>query len=525
MRDRNAGPGKEAMLAEDLSSTALPVPLRYAAWLRRKTVLLGAILAVAFALRVHALSSQSVWIDEAYSLRLAQLGPRGILEETARENHPPLYFLLLSLWTRLGPPGEGWPRMLSVVLGTLLVAAMYRLSQHLGMNEGGLLACLFLAFSPWAVWHSQDARMYPLALLCAVVSLTLFLEYIEEGGSARKPIVAALALAASLYSHLYAISAFPVLGLYLLRRWRDIPRRRWWTAALAVGGVGLVWLPWVLVVLSIRHHAGFYKPLTLLTVPYTLFAFSVGYSLGPPLQELRSYVSHPAIPRHYWTMLLAAASLFGGLLALGLWNCRAALRRRGEFLILLFWVPLAVPLVVTLLNGQIDFNARYAFLAFPAFLLLLSLGVIRCPARSLRWGAACAVLAFMSASLFAHYTDQRYAKEDARQAHRLVESMRGAKDCILVLGVTTAYQYYEGGDVRSRWLDFRYPDRVPASSEEIRRWSATCPRLWFVTGRMWEEDPQGMARPTLEKFFTSCGEWEVHGVHILEMEPKLRQNS
>ncbi|HEV8337625.1 MAG TPA: glycosyltransferase family 39 protein [Candidatus Polarisedimenticolia bacterium] len=447
------------------------------------------------------------------------------MEETARENHPPLYFLLLSLWTKLGPPGEGWARFLSVVLGTLLVGAVYRLSQKLGMKETGLLACLFLAFSPWAVWHSQDARMYPLALLCAVVSLTLFLEYIEEGGSAGKPILGALALTASLYSHLYAISAFPVLGLYLLRRRKEIPRRRWWTAALAVFGVCVVWLPWVMVVLSIHHHAGFYKPLSLFTVPYTLFVFSVGYSLGPSLQELRAYVSHPALPHQYWVVVLAAAVLFGGLLAAGAWRCRAALRRRGEFLLLLFWIPLAVPVCVTLLNGEIDFNARYAFLSFPALLLLLSLGVSRCRSRFLRWGAACAVLAFMTASLVSHFTDQRYAKEDARQAHRLVESMRSAEDCILVIGVTPAYQYYEGGAVRSRWLDFRYPDRVPESAEEIRRWSATCPRLWFVAGRTWEEDPQGMARPTLEKFFVSREEWDVHGVHILEMEPRKRRSS
>jgi 4-amino-4-deoxy-L-arabinose transferase-like glycosyltransferase len=489
---------------------------------RRDLILLAGIVLVALGLRAYGLSSQSVWIDEAYSLRLAQLSPQGIFEETARENHPPLYFLLLSFWTKLGPPGEGWARLLSVLLGTALVGIFYRLSQRLGMGSTGLIGSLFLAFSPWAVWHSQDARMYPLALLCACVSLTLFLEYLEEGGSAFKPILASIALAASLYSHLYAISAFPVLGLYLWRVRRDVPVRRVWTAFFAILTTFLAWAPWVLVVLSVRHTAGFYKPLSLFTFPYTLFAFSLGYSLGPSITEMRAYVAHPSMPHEYWPLLLAVGLLFGSLTILGLWNSRRVLGRRGEFLLLLFWVPLAVPLLVTLLNGKIDFNARYAFLTFPAYLLLLSLGVKVCQPRMLRWATASGVLALMSMSLVSHFTDEKYAKEDAREAYRLVESKRETNDCILVIGVTSAYQYYEGATVRSRWLDFRYKDRLPRAIDEVRGWSRSCPRIWFVAGRTWEEDPFHTARPTLERFFAPSGEWEVHGIQILRLEPRAQ---
>jgi hypothetical protein len=364
--------------------------------------------------------------------------------------------------------------------------------------------------------------MYPLALLCACVSFTLFLEYLEEGGSVFKPILVSIALAASLYSHLYAISAFPVLGIYLWRVRKDVPTRRVRTAFIAILGTFLAWAPWVLIVLSVRHTAGFYKPLSLFTFPYTLFAFSLGYSLGPSIQEMRDYVAHPAIPHQYWVLVLAVGLLFGSLAILGLWNSRRVLGRRGEFLLFLFWVPLSVPLLVTLLNGKIDFNARYAFLTFPAYLLLLSLGVKACRPRMLRWGAVGAVLAFMSVSLVSHFTDEKYAKEDAREAYRLVESKRGPDDCILVIGVTPAYQYYEGAAVRSRWLDFRLQDRLPKATDEVRIWSRTCPRIWFVAGRTWEEDPFHAARPTLEKFFAPSGEWEVHGIQILRMEPRGR---
>ncbi len=50
---------------------------------------------VAFALRVYALSAQSLWNDEGTSVALSQLSLEAITNGAARDIHPPLYYYLL----------------------------------------------------------------------------------------------------------------------------------------------------------------------------------------------------------------------------------------------------------------------------------------------------------------------------------------------------------------------------------------------------------------------------------------------
>jgi hypothetical protein len=46
---------------------------------------------------VH-LDSHSMWIDESYSWRISRLGPVALIQDTAGDVHPPLYYLTLWAW-------------------------------------------------------------------------------------------------------------------------------------------------------------------------------------------------------------------------------------------------------------------------------------------------------------------------------------------------------------------------------------------------------------------------------------------
>ena len=114
---------------------------------------------LAFALRVHALDAQSLWNDEGNSLRLAQRSVGALIEATARDIHPPGYYLLLKAWIALAGESELALRMLSALQGTLAVAVSVALGRALGVRAAWLGA-LLVAFNPFAVYYSQEARMY-----------------------------------------------------------------------------------------------------------------------------------------------------------------------------------------------------------------------------------------------------------------------------------------------------------------------------------------------------------------------------
>ena len=64
------------------------------------------ILLLATGLRFHRLAAQSFWNDEGNSARLSERSPRLIVEGTAGDIHPPLYYLLLRGWRALAGDSE-----------------------------------------------------------------------------------------------------------------------------------------------------------------------------------------------------------------------------------------------------------------------------------------------------------------------------------------------------------------------------------------------------------------------------------
>src|SRR5439155_20847121 len=80
----------------------------------------AAILLLAFAVRIYRLGAQSLWVDEAFSINGARLGP--LLSGVQDPGQPPLYGVLLALWVPLAGAGEFAARYLSLIAGVAAVA-------------------------------------------------------------------------------------------------------------------------------------------------------------------------------------------------------------------------------------------------------------------------------------------------------------------------------------------------------------------------------------------------------------------
>ena len=124
-----------------------------------------------FGLRLYGLGAQSLWYDETVSAFLARQDIPALIAHTARDIHPPAYYLLLHLWVRLAGDSEFALAFLSLVFGVLLVALVGGLTRRLLGRRATLWAMLFVAMSPYNVWYSQEVRMYTLGAALGVLSV------------------------------------------------------------------------------------------------------------------------------------------------------------------------------------------------------------------------------------------------------------------------------------------------------------------------------------------------------------------
>jgi mannosyltransferase len=90
------------------------------------------ILLLAAGLRFHQLDAQSFWNDEGNSARLSERSLDLIIEGTASDIHPPLYYLMLRGWRELVGESEFGLRSLSAFAGVLVVAGVMGLGAVIG---------------------------------------------------------------------------------------------------------------------------------------------------------------------------------------------------------------------------------------------------------------------------------------------------------------------------------------------------------------------------------------------------------
>ena len=189
---------------------------------RRNTLaFLAALGVVGAALRMWNLGAESLWQDEAWTWGLAQGNPKDLIFRLARfDAHPPLYYFLVQCWGQLSM-SDAWIRMLSAVLGTASIPALYRLASGLGGPRAGLIAASLLTLSPYHVYYSREARSYALLFLLCLVSLDLLLRLAAAPCRKHWIVFAALTTAIPLthYMGVFFIAGEVVL-VGLLRRER-----------------------------------------------------------------------------------------------------------------------------------------------------------------------------------------------------------------------------------------------------------------------------------------------------------------
>ena len=133
---------------------------------------LTAVLALTIAgLGLRLVVTRSIWLDEAISIAQAQLPFQEMMARLTQDVHPPLHHAVLWLTVSLLGTGELAVRIPSIIAGTLLIPALYGAGRDLYDRRVGLVAATFGTVAPIAIWYSQEARMYSMFMLFALIAV------------------------------------------------------------------------------------------------------------------------------------------------------------------------------------------------------------------------------------------------------------------------------------------------------------------------------------------------------------------
>jgi mannosyltransferase len=212
-----------------------------------------ALVMVAAAIRIITIDNQSFWADEALTAYEAGLPFTAMLHTvTSIETTPPLYFLLIWIWSKAFGTSEVALRSISAMAGVAVVPIAYLCARELIDRRAGLIAAALVAVNPFMIWYSQEARAYMLLAALSGASFLWFLRTRRDPSRRNLGWWAAFS-ALALMTHFFAGFAVAAEAVWLL-----------WTARsratlLAVGVVATVqvaMLPFAIIDASPSRGAG-----------------------------------------------------------------------------------------------------------------------------------------------------------------------------------------------------------------------------------------------------------------------------
>jgi 4-amino-4-deoxy-L-arabinose transferase-like glycosyltransferase len=475
---------------------------------------IGVALCLGIVLRVGLVERHGLWVDEIFSLATAtghsleqsaevaepRLGDfieaptaqlarsyRRYLEheatpgELARiiravrlsDTNPPLYYVLLSLWTRLLGVSDAALRLFSVLCAVCTVPGLVYLSRRLGGRPAVLPTCLLFAASPVAIFYSTEGRMYALVWFFAttLAALTLVLSRRRAHPSALVGWV--LAGAGGLLTHYFFVFIWMAGAMWLIARpgrWRR-------------------WPPWAGILMTIVVIAPWY-----ILVPESLARWRVtGTWLHGPLSPRQTLFAPAALA---WN-LLSGRGLWGGsiwgewLLLLALLSAAGGLGRRGMRWMLsnprrLLWLSVlgacAGPVVFDFVRGTHSaLIPRYALAGLPAAILLtaLALGRLR-PAG--RLSLLILILVAWVSGIWDMFTNDSRQWQPVRQIGAALTREANSADVAVLVhsipsGVLVIARYTDEKVLIASWVGQLHQRRVPTSVEAL---TAGYARVIFV---------------------------------------------
>ncbi len=413
------------------------------------------ILLMSFLLRLLAIN-QSLWLDESIGAFEVKKGSFWyILTEFPKfDNHPPLYYLFLKLWTNIFGFSEFSLRLPSVLFGVATVFLVFKICKHLYKNSteptSPILVSLLIATSQLHIFYSQEARMYSMAAFLATLAVYSFLNL--------RWVLFSFSITALVFTDYLPLFLLPIFWLFSFfeKKLKDTDFLiRFLISHLPILILSFFWFPifrkqvenglWLLNALPGWKEVAGGSDIRQILFVWTKFVFG------------RISLINKSV--YLVLVLFSSVPAFLGLLRSFIF-----LKKSLKIIWLWYFVPLVLVLSLSFIIPAFNFF-RFLFL-LPAFYILVGLGITTMKNNFLRVLSFMLLIVFNFLGLFIYWNDPRQQREKWREAVRFVEDKVSDSEIILFEYPEpfTPYRWYSNGMVEAMGAT----DSIFANSEKTR---------------------------------------------------------
>jgi uncharacterized membrane protein len=330
----------------------------------------SSILLAGFIIFSVKLANESLWFDEAFSAAMIKFDYSRMMQVTVGDVHPPLYYVMLKVFTSFFGNTEISLRLLSV-FGVLCLIGLGPLAVRRVLDEKCAIVFTFLVMlSPMFICVAREARMYSWATFF-VTGSGLYGYLASREGKLIDWIIFSVMMIASCYTHYYALFAVMTICAFLyIRALREKLILKPYHITFSI--VCISFLPWLTVLIYqfygvLRYHwippLNFLSLLSIITFPLSdKFAQSVNASYS-------------------WIIaLLSGAIVLGGMIS-------AFRRKKHEFSFLFmslctFSIVLMMGLLLSIVFRPL-ISPRYMVPCYGLIFISLAYGIVNLKYRLL----------------------------------------------------------------------------------------------------------------------------------------------
>jgi 4-amino-4-deoxy-L-arabinose transferase-like glycosyltransferase len=470
-----------------------PLLLKKLSYQKHSIFLIFAILLLGTALRLYRLGHQSLWNDEVWSVLISNSSVIEILTVSFwRDTHQPLYYLILNFFMSFGK-SEAILRLPSLIFGVMSIGFFYLILRNWLGEKYGYLGAFLLAISPFHIWYSQETRPYATLLFFGLLSI-FFLQKLIKYRTNRFRAGFIISAATTYFTHSIALPFFLFIALYVFFC-RSKQEWKYWIVTF--GGIVLLISPTFLPLLMNppSYSADPFRDVNLAQIGYIFWAFSTGYSFGPSLVDLH-FMSSNEVMQQYFIFIIAVASLVGSLVMYGLYKLWT--KEKETFLLVILWllVPI-ISIIVAATFSRHPINVRYVILAFPAFLISLTVGIAELRFKRMFLPAFLIFIFISSYSLYNYFEKPKYQRENTRAAAEFLAKYADKDDLIIVSAAYATKNlryYYPNGTVMVGYPKEGRFVNEQTLEQELKEIISERDKFWLFLSRTYHSDPKGLIR-------------------------------
>lgn len=277
------------------------------------------------------------------------------------DNHPPLYYFLVLLVSKILPWNESMVRFVSALSGLMIVYLVYIFSWRIsGQKKVALLAGLFTAVSSYFVLISQMARYHSLAALFSLLTFYFFYQLFVEGYSKRAWYLFLISLVATGYTdypHFFYVGFITnAFYLYSLIRRRPVMPFLKWCLGQLVAAILLSPLVWMIYHRVVVQGDGGWENINLLANSWFHIVSAIFFHI------YSFFFGENIFPWNYSFFIMGVLVLFGVLFGF-IQGLRKKTWASGQLFVV--WLSVCLIALNTFFMNFAD--PRYNFIVYPKF--------------------------------------------------------------------------------------------------------------------------------------------------------------